>query len=385
MGASRVVIDVEGLQELFDLLAMQDYDLIGPTIRDDAIVYDHVRTVADLPVGWTDEQEAGSYRLKKSSSASVFDFAVGPRSWKHFLFPPVARLWQAKTKSKNIELVADKHQIEKYAFIGVRSCEIHALVVQDRVFVKGDYCDLAYKRRRESAFVVAVNCSHASANCFCASLQTGPRVTFGFDLAVTEVLSNGSHYFLVDIGSERGASIIDSIRTRPATETELHAADQVSERIQFRKVLDPTGIKELLYRNYENPHWSEIANRCVTCGNCTMVCPTCFCTTVYETTDLTGRQVERWRRWDSCFNVDFSYIHGGSIRSSPMSRYRQWMTHKLATWIDQFGSSGCVGCGRCITWCPVGIDITEESRVIRESEKKLMTQMGGLEIAKTNA
>ena len=83
---------------------------------------------------------------------------------------------------------------------------------------------------------------------------------------------------------------------------------------------------------------------------------------------LYGARAERWRKWDSCFTLDFSYIHGGSVRTSAAARYRQWLSHKLATWIDQFGSSGCVGCGRCITWCPVGIDITEEVAAIRASE-----------------
>ena len=140
---------------------------------------------------------------------------------------------------------------------------------------------------------------------------------------------------------------------------------------QMGRTLDTKGIKELLYRNYENPRWDDVAKRCLTCGNCTLVCPTCFCTTVEDVTDLTGEHVERWRKLDSCFTMDFSYIHGGSIRSSPRARYRQWMTHKLATWIDQFGTSGCVGCGRCITWCPVGIDITEEAAAIRQSEEEL--------------
>jgi Fe-S-cluster-containing hydrogenase component 2 len=134
--------------------------------------------------------------------------------------------------------------------------------------------------------------------------------------------------------------------------------------------MDTKGIKELLYRNYENPRWDDVAKRCLTCGNCTMVCPTCFCTAVEDVTDLPGEHAERWRKLDSCFTMDFSYIHGGPVRSSTRARYRQWMTHKLATWIDQFGTSGCVGCGRCITWCPVAIDITEETGAIRESEKE---------------
>jgi ferredoxin len=97
-----------------------------------------------------------------------------------------------------------------------------------------------------------------------------------------------------------------------------------------------------------------------------MVCPTCFCASVQETTDLSGEQVDRRRQWDSCFNFDFSYLNGGVVRDQVRSRYRQWLTHKLATWWDQFGLSGCVGCGRCITWCPVGIDLTQEVAALRE-------------------
>jgi Fe-S oxidoreductase len=99
-----------------------------------------------------------------------------------------------------------------------------------------------------------------------------------------------------------------------------------------------------------------------------MVCPTCFCATVEDATDLTGSATERRRVWDSCFSQEFSYIHGGSVRTSAGARYRQWITHKLATWHEQFGVSGCVGCGRCITWCPVGIDITAEARAVRQGD-----------------
>ena len=91
-----------------------------------------------------------------------------------------------------------------------------------------------------------------------------------------------------------------------------------------------------------------------------MVCPTCFCTSVADTTDVTGDHAERWQEWASCFDLDYSELHGGQVRSSGASRYRQWLTHKFGTWHTQFGQSGCVGCGRCIAWCPVGIDVTAE-------------------------
>jgi ferredoxin len=201
-------------------------------------------------------------------------------------------------------------------------------------------------------------------------MKTGPRASFGFDLAMTEAFEADRHYFVVEVGTERGAEILQAAPHRPASDSELRKAEEVIERTaaQMGRTLDTNDIKGLLYRNYEHPRWDDVTSRCLNCANCTMVCPTCFCTTVEDVTDLTGEHAERWRRWDSCFTVDFTYIHGGSVRATPRSRYRQWMTHKLATWIDQFGTSGCIGCGRCITWCPVGIDITEETRAIRETE-----------------
>jgi formate hydrogenlyase subunit 6/NADH:ubiquinone oxidoreductase subunit I len=256
------------------------------------------------------------------------------------------------------------------AFIGVRACEIAAIAVEDRTFLGGPYVDPTYKARREAAFIVAVNCGQAARTCFCASMGTGPAVESGYDIALTEIIEDGRHEFLLEVGSERGAEVAREIPARPALESDSAAARRASDRAraQMGRSMDTTGIKDLLYRNLEHPRWEDVAARCLSCANCTMVCPTCFCSTVEEVTDLSGDHAERWRRWDSCFTAGHSHIHGGSVRSTTLSRYRQWLTHKLATWIDQYGTSGCVGCGRCITWCPVGIDLTEEVRAMRETD-----------------
>ena len=198
----------------------------------------------------------------------------------------------------------------------------------------------------------------------------GPEVNGGFDLALTEIVDAERHVFVVEVGSERGARILDDIPHRVAEEHDIAQAHAVCERARngMEKEIDTDGIKHLLYRNVDYARWEVIAQRCLNCANCTMVCPTCFCMTVEDVTDLTGEQAERVRRWDSCFTQDFSYLHGGSVRMSGKSRYRHWMMHKLATWVDQFDSPGCVGCGRCIAWCPVGIDLTEEARALREND-----------------
>jgi len=366
------VIGRQALDRMLNALVRRGYRPVGPTVRDGAIVYDTIHTTDDLPVGWTDEQEGGVYRLKRRPDAALFGYTVGPHSWKRFLHPPTRRLWRSERQGGAVRFLPDEEPATRYAFIGVRACELRAIAVQDRVLIGGDSVDESYRDRRNGLFIVAVNCGQAGKTCFCVSMQAGPKATGGFDLALTEVLEGERHLFVVEEGSDEGRELLGELEARPADEADVAAADRIVAETARRmgRTMETTGLKELLYRNYEHSRWDDVAARCLTCGNCTMVCPTCFCTTVEEVTDLSGDHAERWQKWDSCFTIDFSYIHGGSVRTSSKSRYRQWLTHKLATWQDQFGSSGCVGCGRCITWCPVGIDITEEVRAIRESEKK---------------
>jgi sulfhydrogenase subunit beta (sulfur reductase) len=364
------VIERESLDALLEALRQRGFTVIGPTIRDQAIVYDELSSSHDLPAGWTDEQDGGTYRLVRRQDEALFGYVVGPRSWKHFLHPPRLTLFRARRQDGEVKITEEPDDPPRYAFFGARSCDLHAIATQDRVLMDGRHPDPHYAARREGVFIVAVNCGEAGGTCFCVSMGTGPKAEAGYDLALTEILDGGPHRFTVEVGSERGAEVLAEVSTVPAREPDLREAEAAVERAagQMGREMETDGIKELLYRNYEHPRWDEVSERCLTCGNCTMVCPTCFCTTVEDVTDLAGTETERQREWDSCFTMDFSYVHGGSVRSSPRSRYRQWMTHKLATWFDQFGSSGCVGCGRCITWCPVAIDITEEAAAIRATD-----------------
>lgn len=363
-----MTIDREGLDALLGGLRERGYEVVGPTVRDGAIVYDEVASTADLPAGWTDEQDGGRYRLARREDEALFGYAVGPHSWKRYLHPPELTLWRARRGADGeLEVSEEPPAAPRYAFVGVRSCELRAIEIQDRVLAGGEYPDPFYVARREGAFIVAVNCTVAGGTCFCVSMDAGPAVGDGHDLALTEVIDEAGHRFLCEAGSERGAELLASLPSAAASAADREAAEAGVRRAAAEqgRTMETEGIKALLYENAEHPRWDEVSERCLTCGNCTMVCPTCFCTTVEDSSDLAGEEAERTRRWDSCFTLDFSYVHGGSVRSTARSRYRQWMTHKLATWIDQFGSSGCVGCGRCITWCPVAIDITEEVAAIR--------------------
>jgi sulfhydrogenase subunit beta (sulfur reductase) len=368
---ARTKVTREDLQALLEVLKRRGYRVIGPRLRDKAIVYDDVASVADLPEGWSDEQDGGHYRIKRRDDQALFGYAVGPHSWKQFLHPPMLSLWRAQKRERGFDIAFEVEPSPRFAFIGVRSCELHAIAIQDRVFLTGPYVDPHYRARREGAFIIAVNCSHAGGTCFCVSMDTGPKVVSGFDLALTEIIESGRHLFVVEVGSEEGAQVLTEIPHHAAETEDIALADAVIARTaaNMGRTMAADSVKDLLLRNLEHPRWDNVAERCLTCGNCTMVCPTCFCTAVEDASDVSGQVATRSRRWDSCFTMDFSYIHSGSVRSSAKSRYRQWMTHKLATWFDQFGTSGCVGCGRCITWCPVGIDITEEVQAIHDSER----------------
>jgi len=365
----HVVLAASELGKLIAALVQKGYAVVGPTVRDGAIVYDAIESEKELPRGWTDEQAPGHYRLKRRDDDALFGYVVGPQSWKKYLHPAEVRLWSAERRDGTFRILNNEAKPQPpRAFLGVRACELKAMAVQDRVLLEDKYRDAIYAARRAGAFLIAMQCTQSAPTCFCASMGTGPGIAEGADLILTELMGSGGHRFLVKAGSERGAELLRELATTAASAADLSQAEQgvkTAAAAQTRSI-DNQGIKELLYKNFEHPRWDNVAARCLTCANCTMVCPTCFCTTVEDVSDVAGDHAERWRRWDSCFTESFSYIHGGSVRTSAKARYRQWMTHKLAAWFDQFDSSGCVGCGRCITWCPVGIDITEEVRALRE-------------------
>jgi sulfhydrogenase subunit beta (sulfur reductase) len=364
------VIEPEALDDLIGALRGRGFRVLGPAVRDGAIVYDELESASQLPIGWTDRQEAGTYRLERREDEARFGYAVGPHSWKQFLFPARLRLWRARANGGAPVVEEEPTDETPLAFIGVRACELSAISIQDRVFLGGKFVDRDYAARREGIFVVAVNCGEPAATCFCVSMDAGPRARDGYDLALTEIL-DGSHRFLVEVGSPAGAEVLADLPSRAAEVTDITAADAVVDSTAARMGRTMEGgadLRDLLANKLEHPRWDDVAERCLTCGNCTMVCPTCFCSSVEDTTDLAGEEATRTRVWDTCFSMDYSYIHGGSVRTSGRSRYRQWLTHKLGTWHDQFGTSGCVGCGRCIAWCPVGIDITAEVAALREEE-----------------
>lgn len=368
------------LQFLLDALRQAGYRVVGPHPGQGAIVYEDLDSINDLPLGLLDEQDGGYYRLKAEESAGYFDHVVGPHSLKNFLFPPRETVQELTLDDAGWQSRTPVDDGPPLAVIGVRGCDLAALAVQDRVFLEGAYVDPGYRARRERLCLVAVNCRRAAATCFCHSMRTGPAAGEGADLVLTEL----DDCFVLRIGTDRGAEMIAATGWSPSSLDDIQSARQVSvdlERHMSQRAsapvaadqprpreLDTTDIRNLLLGNLDHPRWQEVAQRCLACANCTMVCPTCFCSTVEEVADLTGEHVTRERSWASCFSSEHTYTSSGVVRPTISAQYRQWLTHKLASWIDQFGTSGCVGCGRCITWCPVGIDLTEEVAAMRRTE-----------------
>ncbi len=370
---ARTTVTREQLAALLDALRGDGYQLVGPTLRSGTIVLDDIVGLGDLPAGWTDDQSPGVYRARRRDDEALFGYAVGPHAWKREFFAPSVVLWKARRKDGSFVALESARNARRLALVGARSCDLHAIAVQDRTFLEGPYSDADYASRRADVFVLAVQCGVAGGTCFCASMDTGPRAEHGFDLALTELLDEHGHRFVVEVGTTRGGELLARLGAAPTAPDDVRRAERVLEdtAASMGRAMNTTGIKDLLYRNLEHPRWDDLAARCLGCTSCTLVCPTCFCSTVEDTTDLSGDEATRTRVWDSCFTMEHSYVHGGSVHAGIRSRYRQWLTHKLASWIDQFGTSGCVGCGRCITWCPVGIDITEEVAAMRATDGAL--------------
>lgn len=360
-----IVLPKDELKEVISKLRSNGYKTIGPSFENNNIVYKEICSLSDMPIGMESSQGPSNYRLTKTNKNRYFDFIPGSHSWKQFLFPSKQHLFTA-VKDDSWHLVVDTPQTSRFAFIGVRACELAAIEIQDKVFLSPENINPIYKARRENLFIISVNCQKINSTCFCKSLGTGPRVRKGYDLNLTEL----DDVFLIEIGSELGGYYLSSCNISLPSAFYQNIANQFfSDSIaSFTRSVDVSNLPKVLGDRLESDYWNDVGKRCLSCANCTLVCPTCFCCNTVDSVNIQTSISKRELVWDSCFNPNFSYVFGGNTRPTIRSRYRQWLTHKFGSWVDQFGVPGCVGCGRCITWCPAGIDLTKEIAIIRQEE-----------------
>lgn len=362
---TKVAIRKTQLDTLISSLQSNGFETIGPRPLDNTISYAPISSSQDLPIGYSSEQERGTYRLMPDKHNRYFDALPGAESWKKYLFPPRMPLFEVHHEDGIWQTHPAEEPAPKYAFIGVRPCELAAIEVQDRVFIRQDTIDPIYQARRQQALIIVVNCLHPNSTCFCTSMGSGPRATSGFDLSLTEL----EDAFVVEVGSPTGAAALQPLEWERSVAYRLQLAEtafEQAERAISRRIVNLADLPDLLLTNLNHPRWEHVAARCLSCTSCTQACPTCFCWDTADLTGLSGEDTRRERVWDSCFNPAYSSQAGGNTRPTTRSRYRQWLSHKLGSWVHQFGVSGCVGCGRCITWCPAKIDITEEIHHLQE-------------------
>ncbi|MDH3343055.1 MAG: 4Fe-4S dicluster domain-containing protein, partial [Gammaproteobacteria bacterium] len=327
-------------------MSTKGYSCIGPQVRDGAIIYDEINSVEQLPYGIGGEQSPGHYSLVENNSKKYFDWANGPQAIKPLLFASREKLWQSQQSVEGV-ISFDKNEPEARPTVifGARACDVAAMKIQDQHFLEQEFVDPYYKARREKLIIIAVNCSHPADTCFCQSTGDGPFVDEGADLVLTE-LDQG---FLVETQSSRAELFLEGLALEDSSKEQLDEYETIKKNASNQKrKLPKFDIKSRLQNELNNDAWHEIATKCLSCGNCTSVCPTCFCHSENEVPELDGKSSTHYREWDSCFSQGHSYIHGITIRSETSQRYRQWLTHKFSSWHEQYGRSGCVGCGRCI-------------------------------------
>lgn len=352
----------------FAALRQAGFQLLGPRLAQGAIVYQPLDSAADLPAGWVDHQAPGQYRLEHEEHDRCFDWVGSAQGIKPWLFTAEQPLWTCRSDDAGLHFEPVTTKPPPTLVIGLRACDLAALALQDRHFLDGAHADPHYRARRAQLWVVAVNCHRSADTCFCVSTGDGPEVRAGADLILDE-LDEG---FLVRVGSQRAARLLKGLDLQPLSEAQHQRILALRrEATHQQRALPSTDLRAPLYAaQRQEALWQPVAERCLTCGNCTAVCPTCFCFRIDDEAALDGQLDSRVRRWDSCFSDEHSQLAGKVIRQSAPHKYRQWLTHKLATWHEQYGRSGCVGCGRCISWCPVGIDLVAEARRLGEEADK---------------
>ncbi|MEM4648768.1 MAG: 4Fe-4S dicluster domain-containing protein [Nitrososphaerota archaeon] len=348
------------LRALFKAVTSRGYRVIGPKLVDSAIRLEILTRFDEIPYGYGDEQAPGYYRVASNGGR----FRNGPDSPKRFLYPPELLLFVIKP---DLSVEYPSLEFVKTAFFGIKPCDLAAISIMDGV--QGELGDEYYRKVRKYLLLIVENCVEPGGTCFCATMGTGPFAFKGFDIAYTRI-GNGAVIF--QPGSDLGVDVLSELNLRPAEDEQVDRFRELmleaSKRARAEFTLE--NLPETLEMGMDSEVYRKTAEKCFGCANCNMVCPTCFCFDVLDEPELDG-SAKRVRIWDGCHSYSYAQVAGGHFRKSLYARYRHWVLHKFVYWLRQFGTFGCVGCGRCITWCPAGIDVRQ---VVRDVVKEVETR-----------
>lgn len=336
----EAVIMTEDDLDRFVQSASERFNIFGPKKKDVTHVFGEIRSRREMDL---------NYRTTILPPKKIFH-------------PPTETLFHFSRKN-GFSIKKARRKPRNMLLVGVHACDLNAILRLDRFFTE-DFRDPLYLDRRKRSAVVALNCTEIGENCFCHSMGAGPECGGGSDLLMTDL---GGRY-LVEIGTDTGRELLRSLELPKADDRDMKERDRrlAHAKETFKKFIDTEGLADAAARSFEHPVWKELAEIDLSCGSCSLVCPTCYCYDVLDRIDLRLEHGERVRELDSCQLLEHASVAmGGNFRRERKDRMRQWMLCKLRYTGQEHGFSGCVGCGRCIGACTVHIDIAQVAARIR--------------------
>ncbi|MBS7611619.1 4Fe-4S dicluster domain-containing protein [Candidatus Bathyarchaeota archaeon] len=337
--AGAFVAELNDLQRLLDEFTKHGYTVYGPIVKGKSWVFSKVSSIRELDLNYT-----------------------------RTILPPKKLLHPVKNRIFDFKLndgfeVFESCNVKNIVIFGIHPCDLRAIEKLDEFFSQHPE-DVCYEARRKRTLIVGLTCNAVDEKCFCNSLGTGPEASTGFDILITQI-SDG--FFLVEVGSSKGLDILKTLDLAEAKPEHFEAKRKHIEHLKssFTKTADFEGLATLAKDKLDHKIWVETAERCLSCGNCSMVCPVCYCFDLYDSLDLTLKEGVRIMELDSCQLLEYAEVAlGGNFRKERSQRLRHWLLCK-------FGAAGgstytsCIGCGRCIVYCPANIDLTEIAHVLK--------------------
>lgn len=312
-----------------------------------------------LPV----DKENGAKFEKWSEGKKLSNALNTVRSAKDFIFPQTENLADFKISGKNIEVRDAHEELEDFVIFGMRACDARSFEILDKVFL-AEPVDTYYKNRREHGIIVTIACTKPSETCFCQTFGIDPTKPEG---DVSAWICDGEMYF--ESNTEKGKTFIESVSSlleesgSEAVEKQQSETKEILAKLPLKDVKTDSFGGDKLNELFNSPKWAELSESCLGCGTCTFVCPTCQC---YDIRDFDcGKEVKRFRCWDSCMYSDFTRMAHGNSRNSQLERFRQRFMHKLVYFpANNDGQFGCVGCGRCLAKCPISMNIVKVMKAL---------------------